>query len=163
VHASPFAYLSDDSRRGSRLVRRSLAAFVHVVAGELDDRDGAGRQGGRGRSDRCDAVSPAAIDVGAPGDVNLARPSVPLVADRRPRPSSASVAAHPSPSAKRGCAQGRRSAVSSLVGRPQPPPSLVAEPAQRVDIALVDRGGVGKRRHGAVDAGLAQKMQHWVR
>ena len=68
------AHLPHDSRRGSRLVgREGAAAFVHVAAGELDDRDGAGREGRRqDRADRCDAVSPAAIDLGA-GSASQAR------------------------------------------------------------------------------------------
>ncbi len=52
---------------------------------------------------------------------------------------------------------------SFRVGRPQSAPAVLTEAAERLDILLVDGGGIGKRGHGAIDAGLAQQVQHRVR
>ncbi len=43
------------------------------------------------------------------------------------------------------------------------PTCLVTESAQRLDVPLVDRGGIGKRGDGAIDAGFAQQVQRRVR
>src|SRR2546428_11785610 len=47
MHARPFPHLSRDRGRGSWPVGGRRPALVHLAAGELDDRDGAGREGGR--------------------------------------------------------------------------------------------------------------------
>src|ERR1700737_1322127 len=51
---------------------------------------------------------------------------------------------------------GQSGANSTRVGHAQPVPAIVTEAAQRLDIPLVDRARIGKRGHGASDAGLAQ-------
>src|SRR5438094_5367164 len=47
MHASPFPHLPRDRGRGSWVVGRRRPAFIHLAPGELDGRDGAGREGGR--------------------------------------------------------------------------------------------------------------------
>lgn len=52
---------------------------------------------------------------------------------------------------------------SALAGRrplgPEPLPALMPEAAQGFDVAFVDAFRIGKRRHGAGDAGFAQRVQ----
>src|SRR5260370_42624472 len=43
------------------------------------------------------------------------------------------------------------------------PPAVDAEPAQSFDVALVKGSGVGYRRHGALDAGFTEQVQHRIR